>query len=122
MKNRAQKPASYGPTSISGSAAVHQGDRNSYYVTNVYGVNESLLGQALNHGSRLLTSHGLADDASSSGKGIAFLAFDGQSASGMYMLYALQHFMESVARAKGLDRVPKPCEFFDLIGGWGIGG
>lgn len=123
MNRESQQATSYGPTAISGSASVHQGNRNNYYITNVYGPWKQFPVEGCDENSRKhIQSHALASDTSNLGKGIALLALNGGATSGMYTLYMLQYFMEKVARIKGLERVPKPCEFFDMIGGSGIGG
>ncbi|KAK0205392.1 acyl transferase/acyl hydrolase/lysophospholipase [Desarmillaria ectypa] len=50
------------------------------------------------------------------------LALDGggiHGASGILVLHAI---MKSIKRRNGLDHIPKPCEYFHLIGGSGTGG
>jgi patatin-like phospholipase/acyl hydrolase len=40
----------------------------------------------------------------------------------MSSLLILEDIMEKIRDAEGLDRVPRPCEYFDLIGGTSTGG
>ncbi|KAK0451869.1 acyl transferase/acyl hydrolase/lysophospholipase [Armillaria borealis] len=50
------------------------------------------------------------------------LSLDGggiHGASGILVLHAI---MKGIKRRNGLDRIPKPCEYFHLIGGSGTGG
>ncbi|KAE8371346.1 acyl transferase/acyl hydrolase/lysophospholipase [Aspergillus bertholletiae] len=56
------------------------------------------------------------------GRGLALLSLDGGGARGLSSLYILKNLMEQVAKAKGLEVIPKPCDFFDMIGGTSTGG
>ena len=47
---------------------------------------------------------------------------DGGGIRGISSLLILEHIMEKICEAQGLDNVPKPCEHFDLIGGTSTGG
>jgi patatin-like phospholipase/acyl hydrolase len=47
---------------------------------------------------------------------------DGGGIRGISSLLILEDIMEKIREAKGLDRVPRPCEHFDLIGGTSTGG
>jgi hypothetical protein len=42
--------------------------------------------------------------------------------SASVVLRTLQHLMERVREAEGLDEVPRPCDRFDMIGGTSTGG
>lgn len=70
--------------------------------------------------SRRDYAHGQRID--SRGKGIALLSFDGGPFGGLSSLYVLKRFMERLAEIQGLPQAPKPCEFFDMITGLGVGG
>ncbi|KAG7442912.1 FabD/lysophospholipase-like protein [Guyanagaster necrorhizus] len=53
---------------------------------------------------------------------VNLLSLDGggiHGASGILVLHAI---MKGIKRRNGLDRIPKPCEYFHLIGGSGTGG
>lgn len=52
----------------------------------------------------------------------ADLAEDGGGVRGLSGLLILENIMEKIRERNGLDRVPRPCEQFDLIGGTGTGG
>lgn len=47
---------------------------------------------------------------------------DGGGIRGKSSLLILENIMEGIRKTKGLDSVPKPCEYFDLIGGTSTGG
>jgi patatin-like phospholipase/acyl hydrolase len=47
---------------------------------------------------------------------------DGGGVRGISSLLILQHLMEEVQKAEGLDHVPRPCDRFDFIGGTSTGG
>jgi patatin-like phospholipase/acyl hydrolase len=49
---------------------------------------------------------------------LGFLALDGDGARNFSSLIILQQIMAAV----NPENPPKPCEFFDLIGGTGMGG
>ena len=51
-------------------------------------------------------------------RNISLLSLDGGGVRGLSSLYILKHIMESIDP----DNTPKPCEYFDLIGGSGSGG
>ncbi|KAF5675741.1 acyl transferase acyl hydrolase lysophospholipase [Fusarium denticulatum] len=50
------------------------------------------------------------------------LSLDGEGIRGISSLLILERIMEQLQKANKLDRVPKPCEWFDLIGGTSTGG
>ncbi|KAI0901540.1 acyl transferase/acyl hydrolase/lysophospholipase [Annulohypoxylon nitens] len=50
------------------------------------------------------------------------LSLDGGGIRGKSSLLILENIMEGVRDAQNLDHVPKPCDFFDLIGGTSTGG
>jgi len=47
---------------------------------------------------------------------------DGGGIRGISSLLILENIMEKLRDADGLDNVPRPCEYFDLIGGTSTGG
>ena len=49
-------------------------------------------------------------------------AQDGGGIRGKSSLLILENIMERIRGSKGLDCVPRPCEYFDLIGGTSTGG
>ncbi|GLA55428.1 hypothetical protein AnigIFM63604_002076 [Aspergillus niger] len=56
------------------------------------------------------------------GRGIALLSLDGGGVRGLSSLHILKHLMERIKDEKGLAEEPKPCEYFDMIGGTSTGG
>lgn len=56
------------------------------------------------------------------GKGLALLSLDGGGVRGLSSLHILKQLMERIAFEKKLDETPKPCEFFDMMGGTSTGG
>ncbi|KAH6658045.1 hypothetical protein BKA67DRAFT_620116, partial [Truncatella angustata] len=50
------------------------------------------------------------------------LSLDGGGIRGKSSLLILENIMERIRESKGLDRVPKPCDHFDVIGGTSTGG
>ncbi|KAI1778195.1 acyl transferase/acyl hydrolase/lysophospholipase [Hypoxylon cercidicola] len=53
---------------------------------------------------------------------VKILSLDGGGIRGISSLLILQGLMETIQRARNLDTVPRPCEYFDLIGGTSTGG
>ncbi|KAK8036718.1 FabD/lysophospholipase-like protein [Apiospora phragmitis] len=53
---------------------------------------------------------------------LRILSLDGGGIRGKSSLLILENIMERVRESEGLDRVPRPCEYFDLIGGTSTGG
>ncbi|KAI8410960.1 hypothetical protein FOFC_07554 [Fusarium oxysporum] len=47
---------------------------------------------------------------------------NGGGIRGISSLLVLEHIMEKIQKAKKLDEVPRPCDYFDLIGGTSTGG
>ena len=47
---------------------------------------------------------------------------DGGGVRGISSLLILEDIMEKIREIKGLDQIPRPCEYFDLIGGTSTGG
>jgi hypothetical protein len=47
---------------------------------------------------------------------------DGGGIRGLSSLLILEHIMEKIRDIKRLDLIPRPCEYFDLIGGTSTGG
>ncbi|KAI9892414.1 MAG: hypothetical protein M1814_001371 [Vezdaea aestivalis] len=56
------------------------------------------------------------------GRQLCFLSLDGGGVRGVSTLQVLKHLMETIAFDAQLDFTPKPCEYFDLIGGTSTGG
>jgi predicted acylesterase/phospholipase RssA len=56
------------------------------------------------------------------GRGLNLLSLDGGGIRGLSSLQILKQLLEGVAREQDLDDPPKPCEFFDMIGGTSTGG
>ena len=50
------------------------------------------------------------------------LSLDGGGVRGLSSLLILREIMEDIERRIGADETPKPCEYFDLIGGTSTGG
>jgi patatin-like phospholipase/acyl hydrolase len=50
------------------------------------------------------------------------LSLDGGGVRGLSSLLILREIMEDVERRTEADETPKPCEYFDLIGGTSTGG
>lgn len=114
----------YGSTEVSGSASAIFGDvyengtkyNVQHHHHNYYGPTDHLLVR------KALTYHPHEEYGRSTGKGLALLTFDGGVCGGLSKLLVLKRFMERVADIQGLRTVPKPCEFFDMISGAGVGG
>ncbi|KAH6973963.1 hypothetical protein EDB80DRAFT_868009 [Ilyonectria destructans] len=53
---------------------------------------------------------------------LRFLSLDGGGIRGLSSLLILEHVMEGIREAEGLEQVPRPCDRFDLIGGTSTGG
>ncbi|KAL3481009.1 FabD/lysophospholipase-like protein [Aspergillus californicus] len=56
------------------------------------------------------------------GQGLALLSLDGGGVRGLSSLYILKDLLERIAEEKGLSEIPKPCDYFDMIGGTSTGG
>ncbi|KAG6825286.1 hypothetical protein H0H92_004161 [Tricholoma furcatifolium] len=54
--------------------------------------------------------------------GRILLALDGGGIRGLSSLLILDEIMQRIQKQEGLSTIPKPCEYFDLIGGTGTGG
>jgi|SRR5947207_9942379 len=50
------------------------------------------------------------------------LALDGGGVRGLSSLYMLSDIMEEIRKKMGETKAPRPCEYFDLIGGTSTGG
>jgi hypothetical protein len=50
------------------------------------------------------------------------LALDGGGVRGLSSLYMLSDIMEEIRKKTGEPKAPRPCEYFDLIGGTSTGG
>ncbi|KAK0622756.1 acyl transferase/acyl hydrolase/lysophospholipase [Immersiella caudata] len=53
---------------------------------------------------------------------LRILSLDGGGIRGISSLIILENIMEQLRDAHGLVNVPRPCEYFDLIGGTSTGG
>jgi len=117
--------SSYGHASIRGKARVQQGDRFDY--GNRFKIEHANI-TVFNDGAKSDSAGNLLLDAPHNehtqrrGKTLAVLWIDTELQDGLLCLNSLKQFMERVACAKGAEEVHKPCEFFDLIGGGGVGG
>jgi len=56
------------------------------------------------------------------GRGLNLLSLDGGGIRGLSSLQVLKNILEKTAQEQGLQAPPKPCEFFDMIGGTSTGG
>lgn len=56
------------------------------------------------------------------GRDLILLSLDGGGVRGLSSLKILKQLMERVAVTAGLDVPPKPCDYFDMIGGTSTGG
>ncbi|KAG6884535.1 hypothetical protein C0993_010318, partial [Termitomyces sp. T159_Od127] len=56
------------------------------------------------------------------GEGLRLLALDGGGIRGLSELLILEELMNRIKAEQKLQEVPKPCEYFDLIGGTSTGG
>ncbi|KAJ6533869.1 hypothetical protein DFH09DRAFT_1284320 [Mycena vulgaris] len=54
--------------------------------------------------------------------GLRLLSLDGGGIRGLSMLIILEHLMWKLKAAEDLPEIPRPCEYFDLIGGTSTGG
>ncbi|KAH8748437.1 acyl transferase/acyl hydrolase/lysophospholipase [Diaporthe sp. PMI_573] len=50
------------------------------------------------------------------------LSLDGGGIRGKSSLLILENIMERIRESQGLNQVPRPCDYFDLIGGTSTGG
>lgn len=55
-------------------------------------------------------------------KGVRILALDGGGVRGLSSLMVLEAIMKKIQLEQGLDEVPYPCAYFDLICGTSTGG
>ncbi|KAJ7143453.1 hypothetical protein C8R46DRAFT_1360542 [Mycena filopes] len=55
-------------------------------------------------------------------KGVRLLSLDGGGIRGLSTLYMLKTLMYRIQRVQGLEEMPLPCDYFDLIGGTSTGG
>lgn len=53
---------------------------------------------------------------------LRILSLDGGGIRGLSSLLILENVMEQLRQVEGLDKAPKPCDYFDLIGGTSTGG
>jgi len=57
-----------------------------------------------------------------SNRGLRLLSLDGGGIRGLSELIVLREIMQRIQHDEGLETVPRPCEYFDLIGGTSTGG
>lgn len=50
------------------------------------------------------------------------LSLDGGGVKGMAILLVLKRLFRTIQRDEGLREMPRPCDYFDLIGGTSTGG
>ncbi|KAI0183055.1 hypothetical protein EV127DRAFT_33888 [Xylaria flabelliformis] len=62
------------------------------------------------------------DDRSNPTSALRILSLDGGGIRGKSSLLILENIMEQIRESKNLAQVPRPCEYFDLIGGTSTGG
>ncbi|PBK94679.1 FabD/lysophospholipase-like protein [Armillaria gallica] len=55
-------------------------------------------------------------------RGVRLLSIDGGGIRGLSALFILQNLMWRIRMSDDLDHTPRPCEYFDLIGGTNTGG
>ncbi|KAK3326647.1 hypothetical protein B0H66DRAFT_551432 [Apodospora peruviana] len=53
---------------------------------------------------------------------LRILSLDGGGIRGISSLLILEAIMEKIRDVQGLDHMPRPCEYFDFIGGTSTGG
>lgn len=56
------------------------------------------------------------------GRDLCLLSLDGGGIRGLATLQILKQLMESVGTVAGLESPPRPCDYFDMIGGTSTGG
>lgn len=117
-------PKAYnGSIEFSGSASGIVGDVHEYGPKyNIQHHHHNYYGPPSTEPRALLTDYAHGQYVSSTGKGLALLALDGGPVDGLGSLYVLKRFMGKIAEMQGLPQPPKPCEFFDMISGAGVGG
>lgn len=64
----------------------------------------------------------LAIAAPMAGRELNLLSLDGGGVRGLSSLQILKQLMERVRVESHLDTPPKPCDYFDMIGGTSTGG
>ncbi|KAI1170819.1 hypothetical protein F4777DRAFT_567873 [Nemania sp. FL0916] len=71
---------------------------------------------------QILTTRYQMDTSKDTTLPFRILSLDGGGIRGKSSLLILENIMEQVRESKGLAQVPRPCEYFDLIGGTSTGG
>lgn len=56
------------------------------------------------------------------GRDLCLLSLDGGGIRGLSSLYVLKQLMERIGQEAGLESAPRPCDYFDMIGGTSTGG
>ena len=74
----------------------------------------------MDHASAQIHEHPSSDHADE--PPLHILSLDGGGIRGISSLLILEHIMERIREAEGLDEVPRPCDRFDMIGGTSTGG
>jgi patatin-like phospholipase/acyl hydrolase len=59
---------------------------------------------------------------SSKERSLRLLSLDGGGVKGLASLLILKRIFRTLQKVDGLDEIPRPCEYFDLIGGTSTGG
>jgi patatin-like phospholipase/acyl hydrolase len=56
------------------------------------------------------------------GRDLCLLSLDGGGIRGLSSLLVLKQLMETIGSKAGLESPPRPCDYFDIIGGTSTGG
>jgi patatin-like phospholipase/acyl hydrolase len=56
------------------------------------------------------------------GRDLCLLSLDGGGIRGLSSLLVLKQLMETIGSKAGLESAPRPCDYFDVIGGTSTGG
>jgi patatin-like phospholipase/acyl hydrolase len=60
--------------------------------------------------------------SSSTAKALRILSLDGGGVKGFSSLLVLERIFRTIQRDNDLPEIPRPCDYFDLIGGTSTGG
>ncbi|KND93534.1 hypothetical protein TOPH_01531, partial [Tolypocladium ophioglossoides CBS 100239] len=69
-----------------------------------------------------MTTMNRTETAEVQSRPLRVLSLDGGGIRGISSLLILEDIMERLRQTEGLERVPRPCKYFDLIGGTSTGG
>lgn len=106
----------YDRTDVSGSARVHQGD----HIGDVHAVKIEHHYYNVSPAQSLPTAS--VTQRKPFGRGFALLCLSGTTEDAVANLEWLKQFMKRVGQLQHQQKPPKPCEYFDLIGGKNAGG